>query len=155
MVNVRTILVAGLLAVPIGLATAQDNTKMNPELQPLQGDWSMTSGTTDGFPIPPTIRASCRRVCKGDHVTVTAAGQVILNSRISVDSTSTPRTIDYELLEGPDKEKKRLGIYLVKDDMFLSCFGAPGRERPNDFSSSPGDRRVLSEWKREGAAPNP
>jgi uncharacterized protein (TIGR03067 family) len=58
-------------------------------------------------------------------------------------------TIDYEVAEGPMKGKKHLGIYELDGDAFKSCFGAPDKERPNDFTSKAGDNRTLSVWKRE------
>jgi len=36
-------------------------------------------------------------------------------------------------------------------DTFKSSFGAPGAERPKDFTSKPGDGRTVSVWKRTNA----
>ena len=52
---------------------------------------------------------------------------------------------------GFTKGKKQLGIYELDGDTFKSCFGAPGAERPKDFTSQPGDMRTSSVWKREKA----
>jgi len=57
------------------------------------------------------------------------------------------------MLEGFTKGKKQLGIYDLEGDKFKSCFGAPGAERPKDFSSQPGDQRTVSVWKRQKESP--
>lgn len=54
------------------------------------------------------------------------------------------------------KRLAAVGIYEVDGDVFKSCFGKSGAERPADFTSKPGDGRTLSVWKREKqAAPAP
>jgi hypothetical protein len=53
------------------------------------------------------------------------------------------------MTDGFTKGKKQLGIYELDGDTFKSCFGAPGAERPKDFTSQPGDKQTSSVWKRE------
>ena len=149
MKTLKWILCFALLVIPTVQLCGKENAKMTDDMKQLQGEWSMTSGTTDGYPIPDVIRTGCKRVCRGNEVTVTAPGMVILQSKITIDTNARPHTIDYELTDGPDKGKIRHGIYELKGDTLLSCFGAPGAERPTAFVSKPGDYRVLSAWKRD------
>jgi uncharacterized protein (TIGR03067 family) len=88
-------------------------------------------------------------VCKGDETTVTIGGQLIMKAKFKVDPGQKPKTIDYDMTDGWTKGKKQLGIYELDGDTVKFCFGAPGAERPSDFSSKPGDRRTLSVWKRD------
>ena len=111
----------------------------------------MVSGTADGYPIPAEMIPNSKRVCKGDEITATVGGQLVLKARITIDPSKQPKTIDYDVLDGPTKGKKHLGIYELEGDTLKSCFGAPGAERPTDFTSKPGDQRTSTVWKRAKA----
>ena len=99
--------------------------------------------------MPDQMRTQMKRVCTGDEVTVTMAGQVYLKAKFAVDPSKTPKTIDYQMIDGFTKGKKQLGVYELEGDTFKACFGKPGAERPTDFTSKPGDGRTVSVWKRE------
>ena len=109
----------------------------------------MVSGTADGQSMPDEMRKQMKRVCKGDEITVTAGGQVFFKAKVSIDPSKKPKIVDYEMTDGFTKGKKQLGIYELDGDTFKSCFAAPGAERPKDFTSTPGDLRTSSVWKRE------
>ena len=145
----------GLTALTIVPAKAQDNPAIKKDMAQLQGEWSMVSGTADGYTIPEAMLPNSKRVCKGDEITVTVAGQLVMKAKITIDPSKTPKTIDYQVIEGPTKDKKHLGIYELDGDTFKSCFGAPGAERPTDFTSKPGDKRTASVWKRDKASSQP
>jgi uncharacterized protein (TIGR03067 family) len=147
--TIRTALFVGLAAAAILLAAAEDNPAIKKDMAQLQGEWSMVSGTADGQPVPEEMRKQMKRVCKGDEITVTAGGQIFLKAKVSIDPSRKPKTIDYEMIDGFTKGKKQLEIYELDGDTFKSCFGAPGAERPKDFTSQPGDKRTSSVWKRE------
>jgi len=121
----------------------------------LQGEWSMVSGSDDGQPLPDEMRRQAKRVCKGGESATTMAGQIYFTAKITIDPSKKLKTIDYQMPEGFTKGKTQLGIYELDSDIFKSCFGAPGDERPTDFTSKPGDGRTLSVWKRDGAATQP
>lgn len=38
------------------------------------------------------------------------------------------------------------GIYELNGKTLRLCFAAPGRERPGDFASTPGDGRTFTVW---------
>ena len=110
----------------------------------------------DGQPMPEQMLKQMKRVCKGDETTTTSAGRLYFKSKITIDPSKKPKTIDYQMTEGFTKGQKQLGIYEVEGDTFRSCFGKPGAERPTDFTSKPGDGRTLSVWKRnKQATPEP
>jgi uncharacterized protein (TIGR03067 family) len=116
--------------------------------QKLQGEWTMASGSADGYPMPENMRSSARRTCKDDVTTVTVGGQLILKAKFKLDPSAKPKTIDYEANDGPTKGKTHLGIYEINGDTVKFCFGAPGAERPTEFNSKAGDQRTLSVWKQ-------
>ena len=139
----------GLLIGAMATARAEDNPAIKKDMAQLQGEWSMVSGSADGQPMPDEMRKQMKRVCKGDEITVTAGAQLFFKAKVSIDPSRKPKTIDYEMTGGLTKGKKQLGIYELDGDTFRSCFGAPGAERPKDFTSQPGDMRTSSVWKRE------
>ncbi len=151
MKTIRNALLIGLTFTGIWLARAGDDSAIKKDLAAMQGEWSMVSGTADGQPMPDEMRKQMKRVCKGDEATTTMNGRVFIKAKITLDPSKKPKTIDYDMTDGFTKGKKQLGIYELAGDTFKACFGAPGAERPKDFTSAPGDHRTLSEWKREKA----
>jgi uncharacterized protein (TIGR03067 family) len=149
MKNLLRVVVVNLASLALIAADAEDNAAVKKDLSRLQGEWSMQSGTADGFVLPEAIRTSFKRVCKGNELTVKNGDEVIMRAKITIDPSKTPKTIDYDVIEGPTKGKKHLGIYEFDGSTMRSCFGAPDMERPTDFTSKQGDKRTLSEWKRD------
>ncbi len=141
-----------LLAFSVTFTWADDGETAKHELALLQGEWTMVSGSADGQPMTEQYRSQMKRVCQGDEATVTMSGQVYLKAKITLDPARKPKTIDYLMTGGFTKGKAQLGIYEIDGDTFRSCFGAPGAERPTDFTSKPGDGRTLSVWKRQKPA---
>lgn len=151
----NTFLLLGLAVFALAAVPAEDNADVKKDLARMQGGWSMVSGSGDGQPLPDQMRKQMKRVCKGDEATTTMAGRVYFTAKITIDPAKKPKTIDYQMTEGPTQGKIQLGIYELDGDTFKSCFGAPGAERPADFTTKPGDLRTLTVWKREPGAPKP
>ena len=149
----KTIRIISLVLLAVGFISsarcADDQAKK--DLALLQGEWSMVSGSADGQPMPDQMAKQMKRVCNGDELTVTMAGQTYLKAKITLDASKSPKTIDYEMTDGLSKDSKQLGIYEVEGDTFKSCFNKPGAERPSDFK--PGEGRTVSVWKRVKAGP--
>jgi uncharacterized protein (TIGR03067 family) len=151
MKTIRNTLLIALAATAISFGRAEDKDAATKDMAQLQGEWSMVSGTTDGFPIPEQMISNSKRTCKGDELTVIVGGQLIMKAKISIDPAKKPKTMDYDVTAGPNKGKKLLGIYELDGDTFKSCFAAPGAERPTDFTSKPGEKQTLTVWKRNKA----
>ena len=149
MKTIRTTVLIAVAVAAIPLAWAEDNQAVKKEMAQLQGEWRMVSGTADGFSIPSEMIPNSKRVCKGDELTATVGGQLVMKARIAIDPSGKPKTIDYDVIDGPTKGKKQLGIYELEGDTVKFCFGSPGAERPPDFTSKAGDGRTLSVWKRK------
>lgn len=114
----------------------------------LQGEWIMVSGQRDGQAFPEDLRASFKRVAKGDETTVTMGGQLFLSAKFVLDPSKKPKTIDYSVTGGPYAGKTQLGIYECDGDQVKFCFSTPGKERPTDFTTKQNDGRTMSSWKR-------
>ena len=132
-----------------------DDDAIKKDLTKLQGEWKMVSGVADGFAMPESMVASCKRVCKGDEVTTTIGEQVIMKAKITLDPAKSPKTIDYQVIDGPTKGKKHLGIYALDGDNLKSCFAAPDEPRPKEFASKEGDKLTFSVWKRTAETSKP
>src|SRR5438128_12646367 len=96
-------LLIGLAAVAASPAWAEENEAVKKDLARLQGEWSMVSGSADGQPMPTQMLKEMKRVCKGDETTTTMAGQLYFKARISMDPSKTPKTIDYQMIDGFSK----------------------------------------------------
>lgn len=149
---IRNALLIGLSAAAFLVARAADNQVVQKDMDLLQGEWAMVSGMADGYPIPDEMLPNSKRVCKGDELTATVGGQLVMKARITIDPTKKPKTIDYQVFDGPTKGQKHLGIYELDGDTLRSCFGAPGAERPTNLTSRPGDKLTATVWKRNKAA---
>ena len=136
-------------AMAMSSAWTEDSEAVKKDRIQLQGEWSMVSGSADGSAMPDAMRESAKRVCKEDETTVTVGGLLFMKAKFTIDPSRKPKTIDYEMIDGPTKGKKQFGIYEIDGDKVKFCFGSPGSERPPDFTSKPGDGRTLSVWKRK------
>jgi uncharacterized protein (TIGR03067 family) len=143
------LLLLGLVSIVAPKAWTAETGSTKNELELLQGEWRMVSGSADGQPMPEEMRRQMKRVCVGDETTVTMGGQVFLKAKIHLDPSKTPKTIDYEMTDGFTKGKTQKGIYELNGDIFKACFGKPGADRPSDFVSRRDDGRTLPVWKRE------
>jgi|tagenome__1003787_1003787.scaffolds.fasta_scaffold19839215_2 uncharacterized protein (TIGR03067 family) len=121
------------------------------DLAQLEGEWQLVSGVADGFQIPAEMARNFKRVCKDGEVTVTNGEQLVMRAKITVDPTKTPKTIDFQIVDGPTKGKTQLGIYELNGDELKSCFAAPDGARPTEFASKAGDRFTSTVWKRKPA----
>ena len=106
----------------------------------LEGGWFMVSCRQDGQPMDARFVKAAKREFRGGSTTLTVGGRAVMKSRFTADSAS--QTIEY-----PDLRQH--GIYHVSGDRLRTCLVAEGEPRPADLTSTPGDRRLVSEWSRE------
>src|SRR6516225_4811693 len=86
------------------------------ELEKHQGEWSMVSGEREATALPDDFVKMGKRVVKGDESTVTFGERLFMKAKITLDATKKPKTIDYTVLEGPNKGLVQLGIYELDGD---------------------------------------
>jgi uncharacterized protein (TIGR03067 family) len=114
----------------------------------LAGEWSMISGTLDGQPLDKNLVGSGRRVVEASEMTVLFGPQVYSKAKFTVDRSKSPMAIDYYNTQGSNAGKMQPGIYELNGKTLRLCFAAPGRERPGDFASTPGDGRTFTVWTK-------
>src|SRR4051812_44031619 len=88
----------------LGAAGAAPDAADN-DMARLEGQWSMLSGLADGQPMPEQMVKTGRRVAKDGQTTITFGEQLYFKAKFTIDATKKPRTIDYDMIEGPTKGK--------------------------------------------------
>jgi uncharacterized protein (TIGR03067 family) len=72
--------------------------------------------------------------------------QVFMRMTFTLGSERRPRAIDYLNLQVASKGKMQQGIYERDGERPRLCVAPPGAERPADFTTVPGDGRLLTVW---------
>src|SRR5215510_14329130 len=137
----KTKQVSPLLAVPA--TTASESTA--PPTQ-IEGEWLMESAVFNGKPLAPEMQKWCKRVTLGNITKVFAGPNTMLDAMFELDPERGQ--IDYVNRSGENKGKAQTGIYDLRDDRLRICMAAPGKKRPGDFSSTRGDGRSYTVWRR-------
>jgi uncharacterized protein (TIGR03067 family) len=114
----------------------------------LEGEWTMVSGVLNGKPLTPDMVKWCRRITRGDVTSVVAGPQTMVKARFVLDRSTNPRAIEYTNLEGASAGKTQAGIFSLSGEDLAICMSAPGKPRPTDFGSKPGDGRSYTTWRR-------
>ena len=112
----------------------------------LVGDWVPLSLVRDGQALDKGMLKLGKRTATVDQVTVKFGPQVMVQARYEVDRSPRPMTMDYFLADG----KTQLGIWVLEDNRLTTCFAAPGKPRPTEFTSVRGDGRTLTVWTPAG-----
>jgi uncharacterized protein (TIGR03067 family) len=134
------------VAVGLLLAAAPGDAAKE-ELDKFQGEWVLASGERDGKETPAEDAQKMLRVVKGDQYTLLRDGKEVAKGTLKLDPTKKPKTID--VLRAAEGSKPMLGIYELEGDTQRVCFGAPGKDRPTEFSAKAGSGNLLSVWKRK------
>ena len=117
----------------------------------LEGEWSMVSGSADGYPMHASMVKSGRRIAKGNRLTVLFGSEVFMKARIKLDPSKSPKEIDYAIAAGASAGSAQLGIYQLDGELakrtLKLCMAPTGQPRPTDFSTVKGDGRILTGWK--------
>jgi uncharacterized protein (TIGR03067 family) len=140
----------GIPVLIAALLVSADNPQevIQKEMAQLEGEWSMVSGEINGQAMPEEYRKNASRVSKAGETTVMIAGQLFMKAKYTVDPAKKPKTIDYEMTDGPTKGKTQQGIYELDGETVKFCFASPGQDRPTEFTAKAGSGRTLSVWKR-------
>jgi len=131
--------------------SAQPAAAERPPSQPaptteLEGEWRMVSGMLDGRPVDRQMLTAGRRVTRGDETTVLFGTQVFMRMRFTLGPERRPRAIDYLNLQGASNGRMQQGIYELDGETLRLCVAPAGADRPADFTTAPGDGRLLTVW---------
>jgi RNA polymerase sigma factor (sigma-70 family) len=166
--NVMVLLAIGLAVGATGLwlvasSTAQPETKASPvkamadggglvaavaaeeELAALQGVWLPLRYEEHGREFSP----ECKHFIKGNKVTVQVNGETIAEGKLVLDSTKSPKRLDFVFPPGQTGQKHSI-IYVRVGDHIIYCGNRDRKTRPTEFSTGTangGD--YLIAWKIE------
>ena len=76
-------------------------------------------------------------------------GKEVAKGTNSFDPTKKPKTIDFTITEGGGKGNVHLGIYELGEKTRKLCFAPTGKDRPTEFTSTPGSEHILVTFERE------
>jgi uncharacterized protein (TIGR03067 family) len=128
--------------------TAESRAAASASATELEGEWAMVSGVFSGVALDNKMVQWCRRLTRGHLTTVVAGPQIMLSASFTLNPSSRPAHIDYLNLYGASAGKAQMGIVTLSGKTLSICMAAPGKPRPTDFSSKPGDGRSSTTWRR-------
>ena len=73
----------------------------------------------------------------------------LAKAEITLDPSTTPKTILFEFADGPLKGKKSHGIYEVAGNQLKMCYGSADKPKPTKFESPAGSGYFLETWARQ------
>jgi uncharacterized protein (TIGR03067 family) len=127
-----------LLVSAVGLIAADAPKKGGGEA--FQGTWSVVSMAMRGQAAPEALVKSLQ--CRFDEKTYTntVAQEVVEEGSYTIDSSKTPKTIDFDIKKGHDQGKRQLGIYKIEGNKLTLVLTQPGSTvRPASFKAGPED----------------
>jgi uncharacterized protein (TIGR03067 family) len=136
--------------VIVFLAGADDPPKeaVKHKLDPFQGGWSMASLVVSGEEVPAEQVQAGELVVIDDEYRPTL-GASSETCTMKVDSSKSPREIDFTYTTGFQKGKTVRGIYKIDGDNFTICRAqSPGKDRPSKFAAPAGSELLMVVWKR-------
>jgi uncharacterized protein (TIGR03067 family) len=138
------IVIAILMACLFAAETADDSKS---EMAKLDGEWSYAFYQCNGDIIPQQQLDPLKQVTRNGKSTIYKNGQMCSKGKYTIDSSKTPKTIDY--FDGGEKNATRLGIYMLDGDTLTVCTSIHSNERPTEFTSKPGSGYLLGIFTRD------
>jgi uncharacterized protein (TIGR03067 family) len=107
----------------------------------LQGAWEQVALEVNGISNPPDEYSVSRALTtfSGSHFAVrTTEGALLLEGTFTLDSSVTPKAINYLDSMGPDKGKTLPAIYSLEGDRLVFVAADEGAPRPTRFRTGRG-----------------
>ena len=125
---------------------AADDTKKD-DAEAIKGKWKAVSISMGGEPLADELVKNFKLNFESKDYTNTI-GDVVEEGSYSIDSTKSPKTIDFDIKKGPDQGKKQLGVYKLDGDKLTLVVSAAGStDRPTSLTVEKGSE--LSEFVLE------
>lgn len=145
-------IVGALLSAISGIAIAEDakDEAIKRDRKQIEGTWKIVALEINGNKANDEDAKKLTVVNGPDGTwTILSEGKEIAKGTNSFDPTKKPKTIDFTITDGGGKGNVHLGIYELGEKSRKLCFAAPGKERPTEFTSTPGNENILVTFERE------
>lgn len=144
----RTSLLIVTMACLIAADSPKDDVKK--ALEALKATWAFASFETNGQKAPDDAIKNFKLTVSGDEMTFKIGGEVKLTVK-QLDPSTSPRIIDLEFKDGPQKGDVFEGIYQVDGDTLKICLHATPniKQRPTEFTGKENSNQILIVFKRE------
>jgi uncharacterized protein (TIGR03067 family) len=132
------------------------------DLSQLQGHWKPLQCEYEGQPqMPSEVMEQIRAVFDRneyhlyfrDSKQKDRDGQPVIlrlaHMNVTLDETTSPKTIVFEFLDGPLKGTKRHGIYELAGNQLRLCYCATNRPKPTKFETPAQSGYFLETWARQ------
>jgi len=144
----RFIMILVLAGVTYPLAAAPPQ---QAELARHQGTWSVLSFRREGKDTPAEITQTIIRIVEGDHVVWKREGKSFAATKVELDPSKSPATIDVIPDGGPARDKRILGIYKLEGNRLTICMADADQPRPTEFKAEQGSKWTLMRFERKTA----
>jgi uncharacterized protein (TIGR03067 family) len=147
------LLVIGLLLASTATLATVDDAKdeaIKKDRKQIAGTWRIVALEVNGNKAM-EVDARKLTVVNGSDGTwsLYSEGKEVSKGTSTIDPTQKPKTIDFTPTEGGGKGDLYLGIYELGKDTRKLCFAPPGKDRPTEFTSTPGSEHILVTFERE------
>ncbi len=123
------------------LGSAEPAVTAEQEVAKLQGAWRQLTQEADGIKNHPDAGdVGGITTFSGNNFTVrNLDGSVVLRGSFSIDTSVSPKAIDWIDSTGPDAGKILPASYELNGDSFVFIAGAEGSRRPTEFATKIGE----------------
>ncbi len=103
------------------------------DLDRMQGVWRVVSLVEKGKEVPAKELEELEIVIQKDAFSVSEKGKVAVEYRIKLDTSKSPRAIDFTHQIGEDKGKTEPGIYAIEKEQLKFVMNEDRKGRPTVF----------------------
>jgi uncharacterized protein (TIGR03067 family) len=133
--------------VPRVIAAGDDTARVKAEKKKLQGTWEILSAEESGRKKEDT--STVRLKIEGDSFALLEGDEILVKGPFTLDPTKDPMEMDIAFQEGKPKGQTGRAIYAWDGTDLKFCAAKERDSRPTDFTTTPGDERVLLFLKRQ------
>lgn len=142
--------IVGLLLTAIAGAEDAKDESIKKDRKLIEGTWRIVALEVNGNKSSDEDAKKLSVVNGPDGVwSLLSEGKEVAKGTNSFDPTKKPKTIDFTITEGGGKGNVHLGIYELGEKSRKLCFAPTGKDRPTEFSSTPGNEHILVTFERE------